>query len=399
MKLKTLSGVLILSLLMPGISEVAEAKVFKNCVELRKVHKYGVASSLKWVNKGSGPMFKPSVSAKSYSDNKKKDLDRDGIACEVSRPVAKSKQLSDSKPKISFSNLDATRTSLLAQSYIAKAVQNAGLGSESILVVRSGPSIQQLNLEPVKKSVLHSAALFKSLVNPEVVNVNWFSAKDHAWVDQAIVDSGGSPTATPDGNSYSNWIRRSVNTCNMGNASIGSKGPYFNQCLGNGGPINSHSVETAAHEYFHIVQYSSIGNRLPFWFMEGTATFAGIHVGGKSGEKYSSLRSDALKRWATNGLDLELREAIRAQDRGYVVSRLRALESQIVDPKIQTSGYALGMLINESLVACGGIEKWLQYLSDIRQHGINESLEMNYGITNEELYESVSVYVLTQLQQ
>jgi hypothetical protein len=57
-------------------------RAYKNCTELNKVYKGGVAKNSKIRNKGGKTKYKPTVSAKVYSLNTKRDRDKDGIACE-----------------------------------------------------------------------------------------------------------------------------------------------------------------------------------------------------------------------------------------------------------------------------------------------------------------------------
>ena len=86
--MKKFSAILLSSTIILGFSfstvEVAEAKAktYKNCTELNKVYKGGVAKSSKVKNKGGKTKYKPKVSAELYKANKSKDRDKDGIACE-----------------------------------------------------------------------------------------------------------------------------------------------------------------------------------------------------------------------------------------------------------------------------------------------------------------------------
>ncbi|RFU65076.1 excalibur calcium-binding domain-containing protein [Peribacillus glennii] len=79
----TLSFGLVLSFSF-GSMDTAEAKTktFKNCTELNKVYKGGVARSSKVKNKGGKTKYKPVVSSSLYKANSSKDRDKDGIACE-----------------------------------------------------------------------------------------------------------------------------------------------------------------------------------------------------------------------------------------------------------------------------------------------------------------------------
>lgn len=57
-------------------------KKFANCTALNKVYPGGVSKSAKSVNKGGKTKNTPVVNLKVYNDNKTKDRDGDGIACE-----------------------------------------------------------------------------------------------------------------------------------------------------------------------------------------------------------------------------------------------------------------------------------------------------------------------------
>ena len=57
-------------------------KKFSNCTALNAVYPGGVAKSKTVVNKGGKTKQLPTVNANVYSENKSKDRDGDGIACE-----------------------------------------------------------------------------------------------------------------------------------------------------------------------------------------------------------------------------------------------------------------------------------------------------------------------------
>jgi hypothetical protein len=70
-----------------GITSVTEAakptvKTYKNCTELNKDYKGGVAQSKGVKNKGGKTKYTPFVSKELYDANKKSDRDKDLIACE-----------------------------------------------------------------------------------------------------------------------------------------------------------------------------------------------------------------------------------------------------------------------------------------------------------------------------
>lgn len=55
---------------------------YKNCTELNKKYKGGVARTSSVKNKGGKTYYKPYVSKELYDKNKDKDRDKDFIACE-----------------------------------------------------------------------------------------------------------------------------------------------------------------------------------------------------------------------------------------------------------------------------------------------------------------------------
>lgn len=58
------------------------AKTFKNCTEMNKTYKGGIARTSLVKNKGGKTKNKPFVSKELYDANKKSDRDKDLIACE-----------------------------------------------------------------------------------------------------------------------------------------------------------------------------------------------------------------------------------------------------------------------------------------------------------------------------
>ncbi|OWR27205.1 calcium-binding protein [Saccharibacillus sp. O23] len=80
----SLSFALLLAVAVPVTQQTAhaEAKKYKNCTELNKDYKGGVAKSADIKNKGGKTKHKPFVSAELYEANKTKDRDKDFIACE-----------------------------------------------------------------------------------------------------------------------------------------------------------------------------------------------------------------------------------------------------------------------------------------------------------------------------
>jgi hypothetical protein len=79
----SLGLVLVFSFGSTGIAEAkTNIKTYRNCTELNKDYKGGVARSSSVKNKGGKTYYKPFVSKELYDANKKMDRDNDLIACE-----------------------------------------------------------------------------------------------------------------------------------------------------------------------------------------------------------------------------------------------------------------------------------------------------------------------------
>ena len=86
MNRKILTCLLVASFLI-GSSSISMAapifdKKFKNCAALNVIYPGGVSKSAEVVNQGGETKFVPKVNAKVYKENRSKDRDGDGIACE-----------------------------------------------------------------------------------------------------------------------------------------------------------------------------------------------------------------------------------------------------------------------------------------------------------------------------
>ena len=63
-------------------AQVGLEKKYANCAALNKVYPGGVAKSKSVRNKGGVTAKTPTINPKVYSENRTKDRDGDGIACE-----------------------------------------------------------------------------------------------------------------------------------------------------------------------------------------------------------------------------------------------------------------------------------------------------------------------------
>lgn len=76
------SGLIVGMITIPTEAAAPKAKTYKNCTELNKAYKGGVAKASNVKNKGGKTKYKPYVSKALYDANQKSDRDKDLIACE-----------------------------------------------------------------------------------------------------------------------------------------------------------------------------------------------------------------------------------------------------------------------------------------------------------------------------
>jgi hypothetical protein len=72
-----------LALSVPVAAQAKAVHVYKNCTDVHKTYKGGIARTGAKDKRASGhAKYKPHVSTALYNANKKMDRDKDGIACE-----------------------------------------------------------------------------------------------------------------------------------------------------------------------------------------------------------------------------------------------------------------------------------------------------------------------------
>ncbi|MFC4411250.1 excalibur calcium-binding domain-containing protein [Chungangia koreensis] len=86
-KMAIICSAILLTLIFAAGNISVEAKsekvvTYKNCTELNKVYKGGLARAANVKNKGGKTKYTPFVSQALYDANKKMDRDKDSIACE-----------------------------------------------------------------------------------------------------------------------------------------------------------------------------------------------------------------------------------------------------------------------------------------------------------------------------
>jgi hypothetical protein len=154
----------------------------------------------------------------------------------------------------------------------------------------------------------------------------------------------------------------------------------------------------AAHEYVHLMQgaFKSINT---IWFAEGSATYLGdavAHPSTGTVDQYFTYEMDRSRR---DGRSIAL-------TRGYlyststIVKMFHDLEiAHYDDPQVTaqnaTISYWAGSLATEALVAVYGINKFLDFNSQIGKLGFAEAFQSEFSISPDTFYEKIAPYVLS----
>jgi Excalibur calcium-binding domain len=407
--LKKFTSVVLAGLLLAFTPIPAEAKVFKNCAELRKVYPQGVSSSSKSLNKGAGPILAPRVNRIVFNSNKRLDLDKDGIACEVLRPkVVKPASPApapapsptptptpsptttpSAAPAGPFDGLKAmapwteeisgTSLSDAAQFEFRKwMLEQEGKPVRHTVTVDGSPNA--VTLELIRSGDALASRLFSQFF-PE--GSHTLISANPKWIGTKGVELGilSSPQEARWCETPSWAFQYCLNRKNFTGYVIYSEfGPSLQSPGGGALPM---------HEYFHNVQSQLIGKPgendirypgdtaralLPAWWVEGTAEFAGFVMFAELQQaKYSSFRDAMMS--ANPGMKPN-ENAIK----DYEI-RLGDGNGTIIYP------YNVGRMAAEYLVASRGFQSVIDLHLDYRKSSnFRTSFQKIYGIEVDDFY-------------
>jgi hypothetical protein len=109
-------------------------------------------------------------------------------------------------------------------------------------------------------------------------------------------------------------------------------------------------LQTPGHEFFHVVQSSSLQKKmffLPAWFVEGSATFIGISVANKT-KPVTWYTYEWARSWALN------RNNELVQN-----NQLSQIVNNITNPETDPDPYGIGCIAVEYMIAWFGMEKFM----------------------------------------
>jgi hypothetical protein len=403
--------VLILAVSLVGLTAPVHAKTFKSCTDLRKAYKFGVAQAVQFKNKGDGQIEAPRVNRSVYLANKKLDVDKDGIACEVQRHAAgrPAPTPAPAKPPqpitlepISLDNLDPQRTWKEASARVRAALKPFDASTLGIRYVLA-PSVSPEMVAREKVGIDRIAGLWSGYFSPvNKVRFVYVSPSDGAHAAK-LVESENLGSMYP-GSSLRSQIEN--NGCRFANATL-VNGLFVNmQCL-HAESSNLEWMQTGPHEYTHFVQYQSamMPNSAACWVTEGMATFYGMSVGWWDGDPEGQVRERFFKHYASSyKIPSQGSEGyrtfvsiLRSGDPSEFAKVMRQLEPVGCGASSDSTGYPIGYLLGgmafEALVASKGHESVLNYLRDFTvTRDWRASFLSSFGISVEDFYVKLAPY-------
>ena len=146
---------------------------------------------------------------------------------------------------------------------------------------------------------------------------------------------------------------------------------------------------TVPHEYTHSIQADLAGAlaTLPCWFMEGHANAYGVAVGAPDRASYEAERARTLRR------ELPMSGAWPASSPEVIARALASGESR-QGYQCPRSGYSIGMLAVEALVAVYGHAKVNRFMAASRTQPWQAAFIASFGTDPSQFYVGVAPYVI-----
>lgn len=146
---------------------------------------------------------------------------------------------------------------------------------------------------------------------------------------------------------------------------------------------------TVPHEYTHSIQSASAGQlaSLPCWFMEGHANVYGVAVGASDEAGFDAERRRTLRR------ELPMSGSWPASS-PEAIARALALGESREGYQCPRSGYSLGMLAVEALVAVHGHGSVNRFMATARSKPWQAAFRETFGLDPAQFYSDVAPYVI-----
>ena len=431
MRTRTLT--LVLTLLLTSLSGSAQAATFKDCKALNKTFRYGVQSQDHTFNIGQGPIWEPKTSASVAEANSRLDRDGDGIVCEVVMTAPKRTIKKNRSDFFSYrfsstgqferkGNRDskwyATSFSSQGVSAVRKAAfasiksYSTGLGEREQVNYLVGKNVPKSMVAAYKRQTAAAADFlpFRDLESPLQINI--FTEKDLAPVEKYWAEHWfGEETI----GRHKRQLSAYKNPSAQANYSVGgAAGPRHHVetnkitvgvdfYMGSRHTPQTHLLaDHVPHEVAHTWQYQAlgvvgerqftnpldIGRAVPCHLMEGGASTLGNSILMKHVD------------WYSDAVDVIVRRVIRDSGIRDVSEKgvLRMLKSSESWSSCE-SGYMVGMLAYEWLIAKFGFEKFVELHFQVRDsRTLDAAMLTLYGFDLDSFYKQSVPYIASAIK-
>ena len=184
--------------------------------------------------------------------------------------------------------------------------------------------------------------------------------------------------------------------------------PIVYLCTNSSG-VNVEDSQTLPHEYFHLVQLSTLdnwNNEMPCWILEGSATYFGAAIGFFAKPNidytpYSRLFFSRLLDQSPLGRDASA-QILKSGNVKEIVSKVigptTATQNSVSKGCAATGAYAVGALITEYIVVTFGPEKFVELsLTDFSSSRWKRAFRKIFGISVNQLFQDSTGYISKQI--
>ena len=314
---------------------------------------------------------------------------------------------------ISFENLDPYWTSVTAYQNVRNFAQEQAKPN-LISQIYLSPNLGNRPYESYLYGLEEIAKLWGPIFKSPNINIILFTELDSDWIDQKQKDLMGKYLRNPSSQLQSNRLKESG--CNIGGFYLPNLIVF---CVKDDKQISSReNLKLAAysafpHEYTHFVGMTSpeinnlgidsIGRLSACWFWEGSATFYGYAIAGKSLDKFDQYRLSSLHDF------LYTYDQRRNQQLGTLIKKLqennpetvidlfRELENDVGSCKEIHNAYALGEMATETLVAIYGQTGINNLILEFgKSNNWPEAFQKTFGLSLTDFYIKITPYLASQ---
>jgi hypothetical protein len=373
---------------------------------MRLDYKFGVAAT---GFKNKGPLIQtPKINNSVYLANRKLDLDKDRVACEVTKRVPpkvdeaptpeKPVATAPSQP-ISLDNLDPVWTSRIALASVQK-LQRENQPVLGLPEIIASPTTKVTEIDLEKRLLDEAVTAFQKYFLPNKLQVVMFTNLDSSWADQALLTYGGNfpGKVSEEIARQSEGPRR----CSFGFATqnFSTRVPIYYGCTDTRSDRDKYNYQNPAHEYFHLVHSHMAPVRVPLWLFEGSASYFGEALGYDEFPNYEEMKKQQGFLTAfefdpdAKGIDSNrFREWLTTLEPAEAVRIFTILEGEPHN-RSAYAHYALGSWATEALVASYGVEKYMElWIALGKNTSFHESFAQTFGLSPKSFYEKLTPYL------